>query len=205
MAQFKKSQEEISEKVGNMALTLQNILAPAFTWVSERISGAIDLLKPLTNFLQEHQTALQVLSGAFIGIGGVIAAYEIKTRAATLATTVLTAAEWLLDLAMEANPVGIVVVAIAAFVGMLIMAYEKVGWFRDIVNATWDTILDFAHSAKEFLTPFLELWDKLSGAVQSFKKHIVDGARSLLDGFLKPIKDFIESHKDLFDLLKKIF
>lgn len=50
------------------------------------------------------------------------------------------AGQWLLNAAMDANPIGLVVVAIAALVGGLILAYNKVGWFRDFVKAAFSDV-----------------------------------------------------------------
>ncbi|OYO16639.1 hypothetical protein CGZ93_17925 [Enemella dayhoffiae] len=76
---------------------------------------------------------------------------RIRTTAATVAKTAAewaagaatraaAAGQWLLNAAMTANPIGIVVVAIAALVAGIIWAYNNVGWFRDGLNAAWKVI-----------------------------------------------------------------
>lgn len=59
-------------------------------------------------------------------------ALQMVIRGATIAWT---AAQWLLNAALTANPIGIVVVLLAALVGGLIIAYKRSETFRNIVNA----------------------------------------------------------------------
>ena len=60
---------------------------------------------------------------------------RIATTATTIATKAHAAAQWLLNTALSANPIMIVVVALAALVAGFIIAYKNVEWFRDIVDA----------------------------------------------------------------------
>lgn len=55
--------------------------------------------------------------------------------AATVATHAMTAAQWLLNAALNANPIGLVVVAITALVAGLVLAYKRSESFRNAVNA----------------------------------------------------------------------
>jgi hypothetical protein len=53
------------------------------------------------------------------------------------ATLAWTAAQWLLDAALAANPIGLIIVAIALLVAGIIWAYNNVGFFRTGVNQLW--------------------------------------------------------------------
>lgn len=55
--------------------------------------------------------------------------------AATVATQAMTAAQWLLNAALNANPIGLVVVAVTALVAGLVLAYKRSETFRNAVNA----------------------------------------------------------------------
>lgn len=61
------------------------------------------------------------------------------------------AAQWLLNVAMEANPIGLVVLAIAALVAAFIFAWKNSETFREIVTAVLQAVGDF----------FVWVWDKL--------------------------------------------
>ena len=58
----------------------------------------------------------------------------IATTAQTAATYVVTAAQWLLNLALSANPIVIVVILIAGLIAAVILAYQHITIFRQIVS-----------------------------------------------------------------------
>jgi len=68
----------------------------------------------------------------------------IAQKAAQIATMaaakIATAAQWLWNAALTANPIGLIIVAVAAFVAILIIAYKRVGWFRAFVQGAFRVI-----------------------------------------------------------------
>src|SRR5690606_27719357 len=67
-------------------------------------------------------------------------AYRAATVAVSAATRVWAGVQWLLNAAMTANPLGLVVVAIAAHVDGIVLAYKRSETFREIVNAAFQAI-----------------------------------------------------------------
>ncbi|MFE9624298.1 phage tail tape measure protein [Streptomyces sp. NPDC006527] len=82
-----------------------------------------------------------VVAGAStIATWGMTAAFSVY-RGVILAATAVTrgwaVAQGILNAVMAANPVGLIVVGILALVAAAVVAYNKVGWFREAVQATW--------------------------------------------------------------------
>lgn len=75
-------------------------------------------------------TALLVVRGT----GKAIAAIGTVIKNITNVTKLWTLAQTALDVAMDANPIGLVVIAVTALVGGLILAYKHIKPFRDAVN-----------------------------------------------------------------------
>lgn len=75
---------------------------------------------------------------AAVNTGRQVAAF-VAQKAAALGAAVaeksMAAAQWLLNAAMDANPVGLLVVGIAALVAGVVLAYNHFGPFRDLVQA----------------------------------------------------------------------
>jgi TP901 family phage tail tape measure protein len=67
-------------------------------------------------------------------------ANKVATMAVAAAQKVWTAAQWLLNAAMSANPIGIIVLAIGALVAAVVYAYNNFDWFRTGVDAAWQGI-----------------------------------------------------------------
>jgi phage-related protein len=89
-------------------------------------------------------------------IGGAIA-----TGAITVATGAWTAAQWLLNTALDANPIALVVIGIAALVAGIIYAYKHSETFREIVQGAFHAIGE----------AFSWAWDLIKGGFGWLKEH----------------------------------
>src|SRR5690606_840864 len=71
------------------------------------------------------------------------------------ATKIWAAAQWLLNAAMRANPIGLIITGIMLLVGAAVLAYKRFDWFRNIVDSAWSTIRNAAAAAWEVIGPIL--------------------------------------------------
>lgn len=78
-----------------------------------------------------------------------LAIYLVRIAAIRTATIIWTGVQWLLNAALIGNPIGIVVVAIAALVAAIVLAYKNSETFRNIVQAVWKGIQVAAQFAWE--------------------------------------------------------
>ena len=83
-------------------------------------------------------TTLQVIRQRVTMI--VLAAAQKVVRAATLAWT---AAQWLLNVALDANPIGLVVVAVVALGAALVIAYRHSSTFRNVVQEAFQAVIKY--------------------------------------------------------------
>jgi hypothetical protein len=73
-----------------------------------------------------------------------------------------------LNLAMTANPIGIVIAAIAALVAGIIYAWNKFEWFRGAVLGVWEVLKGFGTMIKDYvINRFWELINGLTGIGQT--------------------------------------
>ena len=156
------------------AENLINKLAAAINWIATPIGIFISGLTTLINWLKPVAPLLKIIA---IGYG------------------VWTVAQWALNAAMTANPIGLVIAAIAALVGAITYAWQKVGWFRGGILAVWETIKGFGKALKEMLI------DRL----QQMLKGITGIGRALYQLFIKgDYKKAWETGKDAFKNLTGI-
>jgi len=108
-----------------------------------------------------------LLQGALAGIGMMLpqivtkiaatgvatSLLTIKTGLLSAATSIMAAAQWLLNIAMSANPLGIIIIAIAALVAGLIIAYKTITPFREAVDALGNNIMSILKPAIDALKP----------------------------------------------------
>ena len=71
---------------------------------------------------------------------------EIMTKLSAAGEWLLSAAQWALDAAMDANPIVIIVLALIALAAALVWAYYNVDWFREMVDNAWASLVEFAQT-----------------------------------------------------------
>lgn len=74
-------------------------------------------------------------------------AKTVADKAAAAASKTWAAAQWLLNAALTANPIGLVVVAIVALVAAFVIAYQKSDKFRAVVTGAFDKVKAVASAA----------------------------------------------------------
>jgi len=78
-------------------------------------------------------------------------ASKIATTAASVATKAYAGAQWLLNAAMDANPIGLIVIAIIALVAIVVVIATKTTWFQSIWKAAWGGIKTAAVAVWDWL------------------------------------------------------
>ncbi len=96
------------------------------------------------------------------------------------ATKAMTAVQWLWNVALNANPIGLVIAGVAALVGVVTWAWSEFEGFRKIVMGVWEVMKLFAVVIKDLVIQRLK--DMLSGitglgsALMKFFKGDWEGA-----------------------------
>lgn len=116
------------------------------------MKGTAKVIGSIIHFFQKHKTAADVLGKAVVALTGFLIIYKgvsiavgIATKIAAVASGAWTAAQWLLNVALTANPIGLIIVGIAALAAGLFLAYKKVTWFRNAVNAVFGFVKKYYH------------------------------------------------------------
>lgn len=142
----------VKEEIGAMVVKLLIKLKPA-------MEAGIELFKNGVTWIREHSTELKAF-GVAIGVVAIAwGVYQIPLIATTIATTLMTAAQWALNIALNANPIGIVVGALAVLAGGLYYAWQKSETFRGSVLGVWEVIkslFNFVVQAGSGLGTYLE-------------------------------------------------
>lgn len=132
----------------------------------------------------------------------------VVTKAQAVATGAMTAAQWLLNAAMNANPIGLIIAGIVALTAVVIIAYKKSDTFRKIVNAALTKVKEVAASVFGWLKshwplilailtgPFglavlaiVKNWAKIKGAAKAAFDFVADAAKTGLDNVVGFVRD----------------
>jgi TP901 family phage tail tape measure protein len=151
MKGFKGSLEAFKSTLETLAISFGEVLLPAATSVMHTFAG-------LTNTIGAHKTATMLLVAVIGGLAlavltvntamkayrATMLAWAAVQGAMTTATGGFATAFWALNAAMTANPIGVVVVALALLAAGLVFAYKHSETFRNIVNGAFNAVKDVA-------------------------------------------------------------
>lgn len=105
--------------------------------VGEAVEYASEKLVDFTKWLSGSSKGAKIFKGAILVIIGAFVTYKTTVGVITIATKAWAAAQVLLNAALTANPIGLIVVAIVALGVGLVMLYRKSERFRNIVQFIW--------------------------------------------------------------------
>lgn len=125
----------------------------------------VQRLVALWGWISRNRTVLLALGGAVLAGVAAWKAYMIVMRVMAalraglvvltmwrMGTISVTGAQWAMNAALIANPIGLVVVAIAALVAGLVIAYKRSETFRTIVGGVFNFIREVAAGAFDVIT-----------------------------------------------------
>jgi hypothetical protein len=144
----------------NTQATLGQVLLPVVTAVSQALGD-------LAKFMQDNATATQIVIGVIGVLAVAILAVSVASKVYAAGVAVVTAAQWAWNAAMSANPVMLVVLAVAALVAGIVILWNKSDAFRSFVIGMWEAIQAAALTA----------WN----AIQNVVSSVVNAIRSAID------------------------
>jgi phage-related protein len=107
-------------------LSIITALGPIFPYVAIGIFAAVQAFQALNAIVTFSKLALDL--------------WESRLIVIKVATGLWTAAQWLLNAALNANPIGLIVLGLAALGAALYLAWTHSETFRAIVTAAWDGV-----------------------------------------------------------------
>lgn len=143
------------------------------------------LLAPLVA-VKGVMLAFGAVTSVISGIGKAINTVTGITKLWEAATKAMRTAQILLDVALDANPIGIIVIALTALVGGLILAYKHINPFRDAVNRLGESIKRVFTGKSSWDKAIVNQFKALNKAFdrdgKAFKKKVSQWGKSLWDG-----------------------
>lgn len=159
---IEKTGGAIASIVGSLAKGVWSSVAGTLKLIGGRSKDAskgMNGVAGATAAIAKHQTAIEA-------VGKTIMVYLAVSKLKAIGSTILSvaggigrfigtmvrlakseklaaAAQWLLNAAMTANPIGIAVVTLAALTAGLVLAYKHIKPFREWVNKTFKSVVNF--------------------------------------------------------------
>ncbi|HBC28879.1 MAG TPA: phage tail tape measure protein [Prevotellaceae bacterium] len=154
--------ENMASTGESLKQTLANQMHAMMDWAGSIASTSAPYVEWIANSGIALLSMVQ-LSGGIKTVVTWLKAVKVATLAQAAAAKVVAVASNLwkvaqiaLNFVLSANPIGIVVMAIAALVGALIAAYNNCETFRNICDAVWAVVKDVASAVWDFLVKAFE-------------------------------------------------
>lgn len=138
------SSRTLTETLKELGVSFGQVLLPVITPIIQKIT---ELVKWFGGLSQGTKTAIVI-------VGGVLAALGPLLLGASSAIMAVTAAQWLLNGALLANPIGLIIAGIAALIAGLVYFYNTNESVRNSINAIWTSLQAFMGAAMEQISAF---------------------------------------------------
>ena len=194
---------------------VQEFLVPLVNIATKMIAVFNKLNKPIKMFIVSILGIIAIASPLLIIIGGVISAIgSIAGYLGTfigviqkwnLITKIATGIQMVFNATLWANPITWIIVAVVALIAIIVLAYQKVEWFRNLVDTLW--------LALQVLWSYIKLgalilWQKLQPAIQAVSEwfSVVWGKVVEFGGAIKSLwNKIMDILKPVLDFGKFIF
>ena len=190
--------------------------SPQIEKAIEAVTKTLDKLAPKVEAgIQWLIDNLPLIEAGVVGIATAFAAWKITgiITAVTTALAGMSAAEvvaaaktWLLNAAMAANPIGLVVTAIAALVAAFVVLWNKSEKFRNFWKGLWKeikaTVEKYIGAVVDF---FKNAWERIKlvwSVVSAFFEAIWNGIKAIFE----PVIDwFKEKFENAWNAIKTVW
>lgn len=185
---IKKAIEDNSEKFNSIKSTLTNIKngilgtfgsdgegGGALNWfistaIPSVISGVASILNVVTNTYNFISDNWSLIAPLFYGIVAALTAYHVITKAIIIAKYAWTAAQWALNAALNANPIGLIVLGIGALIAAGVFLMKNWDDVKLAGQMVWNGIL----SAVEWgVNAYINFFNKLIEGVLTGVNYLI--------------------------------
>lgn len=173
--------------------------------IASAIRGVFSVIAGVIGFIVNWKTELGLLA-AVVAVGTIafnahtiaIGAMAAVQGVVTLATNAWTAAQWLLNAAMAANPIGIVITVIAALVAAVVYCWNKFAGFRAFILTMWNTMKGFGNIIKDYVIDRLKtLMSGIGKIGEAFAKLFNGDFKGAWSSAVDGVKDITGAEKAL--------
>lgn len=122
------------------------------------ISFVVPAAITMVNWMKENWSWLSIVIEV---VGTAVLAYQ----SVIMVTKLWTAAQVLLNAAMYANPVGLIIAAVAALIALLVVAWNRFDKFRGLIKGSWELWKGFALMIKDYVVDVFKALVSLAGGL----------------------------------------
>ena len=126
--------------MGNIVKAIIEGAAPVLTLLVGIIAKVIGVVIQVVSWLSQFSGVISVVASVLTVVGVAVGGFLLAVQGITTAIRIWTGVMAVLNAVLALNPIALIAIAIAGLVAAVVVAYNKIGWFKDGVNAVWEAI-----------------------------------------------------------------
>jgi hypothetical protein len=161
-----EQQQVASASWENAKATLGEQLLPVVTSIVQKLSEFAD-------WAGRNEGLVTAFA---LAIGGLAAAVVLTNAAFTVYTTITrlaAAAQWLFNIALDANPIGLIIIAVAGLVAMIVLLINHFGGVQGALDAVGRTFSDVFAWIIKVVQPVIDAVKWLLGKLASIGSSVI--------------------------------
>lgn len=202
---FEGLKNTITDTFSNIGPMLKDFCEGGISTFCDALSTAMDLASGAISVIEALSPVIGAVAGAIITYKGAVMLWNAAETAKNVVMGISTAAQWALNVAMTANPIGIVIVAIGALVGAFIVLWNKSEGFRNfwinlwekvkaIVTSAWEGIKAGFEKIKNGISAVKEKVSTMWNGVKEKTSELWGGVKNVVSEKLNNIKSTYDAH-----------
>lgn len=202
---FEGLKNTITDTFSNIGPMLKDFCEGGISTFCDALSTAMDLASGAISVIEALSPVIGAVAGAIITYKGAVMLWNAAETAKNVVMGISTAAQWALNVAMTANPIGIVIVAIGALVGAFIVLWNKSEGFRNfwinlwekvkaIVTSAWEGIKAGFEKIKNGISAVKEKVSTMWNGVKEKTSELWGGVKNVVSEKLNNIKSAYDAH-----------
>ena len=183
--------------------------------IEKFVDSAIPAIKDFLQWIYDHGDEIE---STLVGIVTAIAAFKVVTivqqaitafQALAAIIQVVGVKQAALNVIMAANPIGIIIAAVAGLIAYLVYLYKTSDEFRQKVDMWGESINETADAIIEKIADFIDSvkvgWKTISDGWNEFKENFKAGWKTISDGWNGFWDGFKNGWKEIFSTVSGAF
>jgi TP901 family phage tail tape measure protein len=167
------------------------LVASRVAWLARQAVFGVQALWAVVTVIGQATAAWLLNTAQVVANKVALVATNIAMYAVRGAVMAWTAAQWALNVALNANPIGLVVTAIAALVAIVVLLWNKNEGFRNFILAAWDQIKVAAEVIWGAIKKVFEVvWEAIAWYVRTYVTVVKTVVKAVWD-FLQQATDTV--------------
>ena len=216
----------LGSKLEGVQIAIYEKFEPALRSGVDVLDSLLDAINFVVNHSTEFIAALGAMAAgvaAYVGYTTALKIMENGWKSLTIVTKLQTAAQTALNIAMNLNPIGLIIAGIVALVAAFVILWNKSEAFREFWINLWDTIKEKAQVVWEAISGFFsgawekiqeiwgsvsewfsEKWEAIKSVFETVGEVIKTIFGAIVDYFYKKFEPWIEFYKTAWEIISQL-